>query len=370
VIACVSDIHLLHPKTPTALIIDNLDKCFTNNKALCNVDMVVLAGDVFDREAAFQDRNVHLCLVWISRLLKLCVEHGIVLRVLNGTPSHDREQSISFVTMVESFGLTKEQLDFRYIDKVEVERIDKLKIDVLYVPDEVHYDTAYTWIDVQKELVEKGLSQVDYAFMHGLFEFQVPELVEPHIKHVSENYLGIVKEFIFIGHDHTPRINGRIGIQGSFDRLSHGEEHKKGYLRSWRSGQEEPMWEVVENKGALTYTTISCRQNDIETGMEYVQAKAAKLPPGSHVRVLVKKNSPLLESGKELRRIFPDLHWKVESKDKDNRITLKKDVGLTRPVVTVINPESIRVLMEDRVNSRDIPDAVKILALKRLKEIM
>ena len=59
--------------------------------------------------------------------------YNIILRILEGTPSHDWKQSKLFIHLND---LTKAGTDVKYIDSLSIEYIDKFGINVLY-PDEI-----------------------------------------------------------------------------------------------------------------------------------------------------------------------------------------------------------------------------------------
>ena len=162
-IGSFSDVHLFHANTKTKFIIDNLNRHISNPAFLATIQLLFLAGDLFDSGQDYGDDEVHAATMWGNRLLQLCARHGVVVRVLEGTTSHDRKQSKIFETLM-SVG-NYENLDCKYIDKLSVEYIDSLGIRVLYVPDEVNYDTAITEAQIAELLKAEEIEQVDYACM-------------------------------------------------------------------------------------------------------------------------------------------------------------------------------------------------------------
>ena len=48
-IACISDIHLGHRRTPTRLIVDNLYRAFPDSAETRALDVICIVGDLFDR---------------------------------------------------------------------------------------------------------------------------------------------------------------------------------------------------------------------------------------------------------------------------------------------------------------------------------
>ena len=88
-------------------------------------------------------------------------------------------------------------------------------------------------------MITSGLTKVDYAVMHGQFDYQLPKHITGMPRHDSQKYLDIVKHYIFIGHIHTHSVYDRIIAQGSFDRLTHGQEEPKGYVVSIVDDEEK-----------------------------------------------------------------------------------------------------------------------------------
>lgn len=269
--------------------------------------MIVLVGDVFDQALEFYDPAVVDSELWIMRLLVLCSKHNIVLRVLEGTPSHDRKQPQQFITsaqMLETMGL---KLDIQYVKAVSIEYIEKFGINVLYIPDEAG-PPAKTLELVYELMAARGITQVDYAFMHGQFEYQLPAAASKEPCHNSVEYLKIVRELIFIGHIHIHTSLDRIHAQGSFDRLAHGEEGAKGHLRAtvYANGERDVVF--VENKGAMKYVTVNTLGLDLEESLMKIRGTASDLPDGSYVRVEAYNDNPITELSLLIRE-YPLLNW-------------------------------------------------------------
>ena len=89
-VGVASDIHLGHARNKAEFIIANLNHCFSNDAYFSTVDLVVLAGDVFDNGMPLSSEDVSHIDMWVAKLLRLCHKHKVMLRVLEGTPSHDR----------------------------------------------------------------------------------------------------------------------------------------------------------------------------------------------------------------------------------------------------------------------------------------
>jgi hypothetical protein len=137
-----ADIHLGHQRTPSESTLEALDRVI-NPKTLKDLDVLLIAGDFFDHLLQFPDDRVLKIEAWVCQLLLLCKKFDVVLRVLEGTGSHDCKQSRIFVNLNSSAAINA---DVKYVDKISVEVIERFGISVLYVPDnQGHNDTV--WFD-------------------------------------------------------------------------------------------------------------------------------------------------------------------------------------------------------------------------------
>lgn len=306
-IGTASDLHLGHPRNATPFIIENLKKAFPDNAETAELDMIVLVGDVFDGLLSLPDKVITDIDFWIIGLLRLCAKHDIVLRVLEGTPSHDWKQSQRFVTWNEGANIG---CDLKYVKNLEIEYIERFDANVLYIPDEWDPSTAKTLEQVKAQMAFKNLEQVDFAFMHGQFEYQLPPVVKAP-KHDSAEYLKIVKHLIFIGHVHMFSQYERIVAQGSFDRLAHNEEGAKGHVRA--VVQDENNWQIkfIENKTARRFVTIGVIGYDPVTCFDEIEARIHDddIVDGSFIRIECEKGHPLLNSLDQLVRKWPLITW-------------------------------------------------------------
>lgn len=298
-IAVLSDIHLGHPRTNTFHIVANLRKALPDNEETAKLDLILLAGDVFDRLLTLPQEEVDEIQAWINELLALCAKYNILLRVLEGTPSHDWKQSRQFVNLNLGAEIPAQ---LKYVDTLSIEVIEELGgLTVLYVPDEWNHDASVTWLQVQELLKKHGLDKVDIACMHGAFDYQLP--IESIKNHNSEWYQSIVNHYIVIGHVHIRTQHGKILAQGSFDRLSHGEESPKGHYRMTLSPAGNKHW-FVENEGAKLYLTVDCRELTLAALIQHMQS-VEDYPTGSAFRFLIKRDSELHRDVREIRKQFP-----------------------------------------------------------------
>lgn len=280
----ISDIHLGKKSVPARFLISQLDSFFDKLKETFSsrpIDIVFVAGDLFDQALSFTADDVSLILQWARRFFKFCAYNHIKVRILEGTPSHDRRQTRNLEPLAKSI----QHLNFEYISTMCVEYFEEHGVTCLYVPDEFGGGAAKAQELIQKELNNLGLSKVSMAIMHGMCRYQVPELTSDRYKYDESFLLNIVDGFINIGHIHTREKNSRIVPQGSFGRLSHGEEEAKGgSLIHWDTNGERKEF-FVENTEATKFVTVKITFNDVEKASAQLQNKIKDLPPFSHVRV-------------------------------------------------------------------------------------
>ena len=365
--ASFSDLHWGHRRNDTERMIQAFDKSVYGNGLLSYIKLLVLAGDVFDRLLNLNDESIFAIDRWIARLLKRCAEAGVVLRVLEGTKSHDRAQSQRFEMLYEFLELKS---DFRYVKDVEVEYIASLGCQVLFIPDEAHTSTVETKEVVQAMLQAKGLQQVDLAVMHGYFQHQLPYDTKEGSYHDLAYYESIVKHWITIGHVHTRSRVGKALAQGSHDRLSHGEEEAKGFVvATCRHPGKDDAW-FIDNHHAHVYRTVTCYDMTAEHALAAIDAACEGIPTGSRVRIEAEPEHPVFESMLMLTNRWPLLHLTKHIKSKSEKTTVEKileDV-LSKWTPIRIDRESIGPLIEKRLLKREMDAEQRHRVLTHLQE--
>lgn len=310
----ISDVHLGNPNTTTEFIIKNLEREFCTSTTMEEIDAFFVSGDAFDRLLNFPDDSVDQIEAWINVFLRRCKALDIVVRILEGTPSHDWRQSKVFEKINNNGNIG---CDVKHVTTLSIEYMEKFDKTFLYIPDEWEPDPNDTWKQVKDLLSVNGLEKVDFAIMHGSFPHQLPPVVKVPM-HDPDRYLSIVKYIIVIGHIHKPTIFERIYAPGSFDRLAHGEEDPKGYIRF--NLFEDDTWNVlfIENKGAKIYKTISCLGLNIDDALEKVSNVAKSLPDNSYVRIEAEKEDAIVVSLDVLKNKFPNIVWSTKVSVKNN----------------------------------------------------
>lgn len=345
----VSDIHFGSKRNKTSKIISNFKKYILNEQNK-NLDILVIVGDFYDGLLDLKSQEGYEIDYLIYLILTYCKLNEITLRVLEGTPSHDWTQPERFIKLNNILGY--KDLDIKYVDNVTVEYMEKFDIHVLYVPDEIQPTPEKTLALVKETMMSKGLDKVDLAFMHGQFEYQLPTHIKNIPRHSSAEYLGLVKSFIFVGHIHTHSVFERIIAQGSFDRLSHGEEEPKGFVIANITNNTSEFF-FIENKDAKIYKTVDCSYFELDKSLEYLKEMAASLPEDSAIRISANSNQPILANIQELVIFAPHITWTKHIRDKDkgtdnNVSELIEDEEIYTPVT--ITKDNLVQLLTPRLN--------------------
>jgi hypothetical protein len=367
--AVFSDIHFGHNRNPAYRIARNLMAALPDDPETASLDAIFLAGDVFDNLMMFNDEDIFEVKFFIHYLLQLCKKHCIKLRVLEGTPLHDRSQSKYIPMENEIAGIGA---DLKYIDKIDIEYMEDLGIHVLYIPDEPPGGSGPALQTVKDLLRARGLEQVDIGIMHGLFRFQIDH-VDSSITHDEQEYLKLVKHNISIGHDHTAKSFEQDGhgiyVQGSFDRLGHGYETPKGHMRfKW---MPDGTWQIrfIENTQAMRFDTVEVTGKSLADTLDFVQNHIASLPEGSHVRIKAEAGHPVFTSMEVLMRMGPMLNWKKEPiRDKEKAIAPIAE-SETKYVPIRITPDNLASLILEKIASEGASGAIMDASIDILEDL-
>ena len=347
-VASISDVHLGHRQTPTRHIIKNLYAAFPDTEETGQLDVIFIVGDLFDGPLGFYSDEAVEIHLWMFVFLKMCAKRNIIVRVLEGTRSHDWRQNVWFNAVA---GIGMLPVDLKYVSELSIERLEVKgqHFDVLYVPDEWRPETDQTWLEVNQLLAAQNLTQVDFTLLHGAFAEQLPEQASCP-KHSSERYQSITRRQVFAGHIHQRWVNGNILGNGSFDRLSHGDEGEKGHWRV-KYTDDESKARFIRNVGAMTYKTIACTGLSAEAALERIEKEVSSLREGSRVRVQAATSDAIVGAMDLLRKRYPTIMWSVRTTDrKEAQASLLVD---HRPQVkgVSITAANVRQLIEERLVS-------------------
>lgn len=367
-IACFSDIHLGHRDNDTVDILNMLSTEIFEKNLLSKIDLLIFAGDIFDRLLQLDYPALAEIDYWFAKLFRHCSEKNVLIRVLEGTPRHDRGQPKRLETI---WSLTGSTCDFLYVDTLKIERIDRFDMQVLYIPDEYLPRTDQILEAVQMLYKEKGIEQVDIAIMHGQFEYQAPVGVEGIPVHNSEIYQKLVKTAIFIGHVHTHSRRGKIVAQGSFDRLRHGEEEPKGYVyANIKNGKAQ--FHFIENKQARIYKTVQVYGLDTEQTSLKIKQALLGMPLNTCLRIEAEPTHAIFANIAELARQYPTIRFTKLAKDRTTGVESITPVSneFTHWQPVSINKNNIEELVMERLARLDLSPESLEYARKQLQECL
>ncbi len=371
-IAETSDVHLGHNRTPTEFIVTNLERAFPDNPETAALDIIIFAGDVFDQLIPLPEEGVVTEVeIWILGFLIICAKYDIMVFIDEGTPRHDRKQSYLFehVNHIYKVGAT-----IVYSKRLQVYKCPKHNASFLFVPDEWKPDHNETYREAAAAIARAGLDKVDFAIMHGAFEYQFPAHLDLPT-HDSTLWLDLVREWIFIGHVHEKSQHDRILAAGSFDRLTFGEEAPKGHWRVKCRGKGKESDEItfVENTHAMRYDTLDVEGMELTAVVKLVEDQ--NMQKGQNLRLLCTKLCPAFFTERELQNTFPDFRLIVKAKKEkasDRAESTQIDpLAPVRKVVAIdINRDNIRRLMEERLMEKITDESVRTRMLDLMEGVL
>lgn len=301
-----SDEHTLHPHTPTSHILTNINR-MREKIGIDEIDLEVWGGDLCEGSTHTSDHDYLYLQKWVKNYLHQCHSLKKHVRILAGTASHDWEQPFMFELL--------KPIDspyIKYVDTLTVEYMEAFKIHVLYVPDNFgNKPKVEIYNDAVKLLQEHNLTQVDFIFFHGTFDFQLPLIGNLNGNGFdSKAWSELASKIILSGDIHTPSSKHNIYCSGSFDRLRHGEMHPKGaYEVLFNETSCIPTF--IENRYAMIWDTIELLPNTtakqlVSTLDDYLDNISM---PGAHIRVMGGEPgivNPVIE---EYKQMYPQYHF-------------------------------------------------------------
>lgn len=303
----LSDIHLGHRVNKTENIYHNMIAFFVSHDELIkDIDFLFIAGDIFDNFLTSYSKDYLLATHTLTYIINWCKQYKVRLRILEGTPSHDWKQSQVITSVIEKLHI---DIDYLYVDDLYIEQNKEFGINILYIPDEYNPKASVTLKQVKNLMKTNNLQQVDIGIFHGQFHYQLP-MIKLESSHDEKEYLNIVKYYISIGHIHTHSHYDRIIAQGSFDRLTHGEEEDKGgVLIKIDLEKETSEWLFLKNKHAMIFKTFDLTNStDIDND---IRKCLKSTPKYSSVRFIVNDKDKTLEKLQEFKRITKDYIIKI-----------------------------------------------------------
>ena len=263
----IADIHIGAMKYDDTydgcMYLKDLLKSYTKEGPL---DFIIIGGDFFDKQLYANDPFINLA----QKLMIYILSCARIVRIVNGTSSHDSDQYGLFDTFIEDMPFLTGDLRYnlKVINTVTEEELLP-GLNVLYIPEEYIFD--------KREYYEPYLSKknhYDYIFGHGMIyealSFKVKE--SPKVDHIrrkapvfnSEELSYACKGKVYFGHEHHhAEILDKVFYVGSFFRWKFGEEEDKGFFFLTCNPEEGKYNQIfVVNEKSLKYVTITYGYKD------------------------------------------------------------------------------------------------------------
>lgn len=343
----ISDIHIGHPRVPSKNIVDNFNTfILTYHKHLKELDVFFILGDITDKPLMSGTHDHDMLTMWFIRLIAYAKKNNIEIVVIRGTISHDGKGLESFANMITSISDVK----YTYIDTISV--ITRNGMNVLIIPDNTHKEGKEVEEEVYKKFISKGVV-LDIAMVHRAFNFQLPITLDESLN--ESFWLDNIKHYIHVGHIHTPMTYGRIIGEGSFDRLTHGQEEIKGGVMSYVNPKNS-RWVFLENKQATIFKRLMFKVVDIPKMVKEIK----KYKPGSFLEIVLPANE-LKHFNKRVLLVLVteyEISFKKDSEQSEIKLIVSKPLKEYD-----LTPSSVKKLLLERVEIDYKPNAEKELEL-------
>lgn len=258
---CFADIHIgamdYEQTEKECKHLQNILEMYTKEEPL---DFIIIAGDFFDKQLYTNDKYIHLAL----DLMTYFIISARVVRLIDGTNSHDSNQCAIFDTLAKNILKTATENNFnaRVINTVsEEELLPRMK--VLYIPEEYIFNKDEYY---RPYLAEKD--KYDYIFGHGLiyeaFKGRIKKEKTENLKRRKAPIFSAAelsyacKGDVIFGHYHVhTEMDGNVSYVGSFSRWIFGEEEDKGFYQIFCDPDSLSYTkEFIINKDAKKYITV------------------------------------------------------------------------------------------------------------------
>jgi len=321
------------------------------------IDILNISGDFFEKLLSLDSKDALDGIGFGIELGKYCIKHNIKLRILKGTPYHDRNQ-LNMLMLV--YDETMPKLDVRYYDKLSVDY--DCGQTILYLPDEWKPTANETYLDIIKIMQENNIDIFDSIVMHGSFKHSL-NMGDDAVKHDEQNFLNICKGFIVSGHIHKHMVYSRIITPGSFERLRFGDESPKGVVltREYHNPENNIMT-FIENKHATIYKTLFAKSTTMQDFMVEVLPIIKKYPEGSNFKIIFEDGNPLYFSSMDDFAKGYNVEFQLDVGGSEET-SVEDDIDIFDDFELTLDKGSIERFIDKRLTDSSLKDDV--LALLR-----
>lgn len=259
--------------------VEELNKHFLPFIKNNDVDVIFLGGDYFDHKLSLGEPASLLGLEFFNNLISIAKEKNIIIRVIEGTQSHDRFQPRILENLVDS------EVDYRLFETVGVE--DVLGMRVLYVPEEypMNIDEYYAPYKTDK---------FDLMVVHGTWDFinfggsidnnrndinTAPVFKYQEWKDALEHGVALCGH-IHGRHGYKDKTGEKIIYPGSFTAWSFDQISPRGFLYGEFDTETHKLkYEFVNNPDSPKYANLDVSDLGIDlenTDVETIKNKIAE----------------------------------------------------------------------------------------------
>lgn len=357
-----TDFHFGSSRTPSLSTLKGVKHAWPDSPEMAKYDLFLIGGDWMDRLINLSQQSAYEAQEAAIHILTICKKYNIKLRIVEGTCSHDRRQSIMFTELNDRLEIG---CDLKYFQDLAIEFIDDLNLSILYLPDEWHHDSNETLRQAQELIKANGLQKVDIAVVHGGFKYQFP--LELPSLHDEVAWSELVNYAILSGHIHAHSRCLKVICGGSFNRNNHDEDGPKGHIRMEITKGRVRKINFVDNPYAKIYKTINIFDLEIQDVLDLI-AQLGSLPDGSAIRLEHRDPDPIKAIRETVEAVYPRYIFsdvkRVEKKEKELRKLFSGSIF--QPVEITRN--SVAKLIVERLAKKGQGDDLLNLATKAINE--
>lgn len=324
-------------------------------------DMAVFNGDFFDLAISMADRAAAPIVSLIAKIHLLCEKNNITTRWVRGTIEHDR---IQMLIIKELYDVYNHTFDMRYVDTLSLEYIERFDMRVLYLPDNLPYANSQEVMDaVWEKMREKDWDWVDYAFVHGSFDFAIPKMANPKVLFTPSQFK-FVRFQTLCGHIHNGGEEDGVRYTQSSDRLCHNDETAKGFLYLTNDGEVSNI-RFVENEKAHIFKTYNyASEPDSEVIIKHLKRELDRLPADRYSFIRIIHPDPHLRRSviNVFKKDYPDVIFSEKAaptEDTPEVLLMDQvidDISQLTPPTEEVLPNLIKGYLTTKFGSTDLEE--------------
>lgn len=348
----LTDLHFGHRRVHPNDTYLSLRKYFY--PVLPQLNALFYLGDLTDKSLQLNQAGSFFAITFLLEMLAYSNQTNMPFRVLMGTYSHDREQPNILAA------LNTTSANCKVISTIDIESIpvpNQEPLRVIYVPDSLPYKTSDDVIDKIKELFQiAGWDKADLLIGHGTFAHALPDAPDNPTHYHIEQFQDILRGYGLLGHIHKTSKRKNIIYVGSFDRLAHNEEGKKGFMVGDMYPDRTWSFKFIENKDATPFVTCQPTGQDTdEIIADFIRQVEAHHLDHGYIRVVHEDANIRNVLHKICKTQFPDLIYSAKAIDQDDVKSLQlEQIQLAESESLVLDLPTLVELIYQRL--KDLPE--------------